>query len=106
MRHRLNYTIFRKPIHGFTLIELLVVISIIALLLSILMPALGLAKQQAQYVVCRSNMKNIGMVERLYSEDWDGKIIGGWAWESELPYYYGSQPSHKSVNLVLQPDLL
>lgn len=45
---------------GFTLIELLVVISIIALLLSILMPSLTKAKEQAMILVCKSNFKQIG----------------------------------------------
>ena len=58
---------------GFTLIELLVVISIIALLLSILMPSLGKAKKSAQRVVCGSQLKQIGVVAYLYgseNDDW------------------------------------
>ena len=54
---------------GFTLIELLVVISVIALLLSILMPSLGRVKEQAQAVVCRSNLKQWGLVFSLYASD-------------------------------------
>jgi prepilin-type N-terminal cleavage/methylation domain-containing protein len=56
---------------GFTLIELLVVIAIIALLLAILMPALQRVKKQAKGVVCRNNMKQIGMAANLYAEDYD-----------------------------------
>ena len=52
---------------AFTLIELLVVISIIALLLSILMPALGRAREQARIVVCANNEKQIGTSLLMYA---------------------------------------
>jgi len=54
---------------GFTLIELLVVISIIALLLAILMPALQRVKEQAKDVACRSNLKQVGLIIYLYLQD-------------------------------------
>ena len=57
---------------GFTLIELLVVISIIALLLSILVPALRRAREQAKSVVCLSNLRQQGLTMALYIEDNDG----------------------------------
>ncbi len=53
---------------AFTLIELLVVIAIIALLMAILMPALNKAKAQAKEMVCRSNLKQIGLAAQLYAE--------------------------------------
>ena len=54
---------------GFTLIELLVVISIIALLLSILMPALGRARRMAQQTVCKTNLKQQGIAFMGYAQD-------------------------------------
>ena len=63
--------------NGFTLIELLVVIAIIALLLSILLPALRSAKDYARTVVCRSNMKQIGLAAHLYAENYDDYIPRG-----------------------------
>lgn len=74
---------YTQKIRGFTLIELLVVIAIIALLLSILMPSLKMAKKVAQAVTCRSNLKQIGLASRLYAEDNDNFIPrngGKWMW--------------------------
>lgn len=54
---------------GFTLIELLVVIAIIALLMSILLPTLNRAKEQARSVICKSNLHQYGMAMRMYLDD-------------------------------------
>jgi len=56
---------------GFTLIELLVVIAIIAILMAILIPTLRRAKEQAQEVSCRSNLKQVGLIIYLYLQDND-----------------------------------
>ncbi|MHC5179350.1 MAG: type II secretion system protein [Planctomycetota bacterium] len=62
---------------GFTLIELLVVISIIALLLSIIMPSLKRAKEAGMRITCLSNLKGLARIVHLYSNDHNGDLPEG-----------------------------
>ena len=64
-----------KPIKGFTLVELLVVIAIIALLLSILMPTLGRAREQARMVICKVNLRSVGTSLYLYAQDNMDRVV-------------------------------
>ena len=82
---------------GFTLVELLVVVAIIALLVSILLPTLGRAKEQARIVSCMSNLRSLGLSFAFYSNennDWypAGAGYGGsqysYTWDSILRPYY------------------
>jgi prepilin-type N-terminal cleavage/methylation domain-containing protein/prepilin-type processing-associated H-X9-DG protein len=62
---------------AFTLIELLVVISVIALLLALLLPALQKARNQGRKVMCRSNLRQFAGVLLMYAEDNEGYIPFG-----------------------------
>jgi len=61
----------RTP-RAFTLIELLVVIAIIALLIGILLPALGKARTSARSLKCMANLRSMGQSVTLYQNDFDG----------------------------------
>jgi len=82
---------------GFTLIELLVVVAIIALLMAILMPALGRARKQAKATACKMNLHHWGLIWSLYTGDHNGyfpdgtstaqgRQVGHWLFAAQ-PYY-------------------
>ena len=67
----------RKSHRAFTIIELLVVVSIIALLVGILLPAIGKAREQAKLSTSQSNLKQIGTALNTYAAEWSDRQYTG-----------------------------
>ena len=77
---------------GFTLIELLVVIATIAILLAILMPALHLARDNAQRVHCVANTKTLALGWYIYKDDFDGKLVPAHTLDNPIQWV-GQEPA-------------
>ena len=70
-----QFKLFRRRRHSaFTLVELLVVISVIALLLSVLMPTLRKARRQGMAMVCMAHLKQLTLASLMYTDEYDGRL--------------------------------
>src|ERR1051325_1889166 len=97
MNNNDTQTILRPRCTGFTLIELLVVVSIIAVLMAMLFPALQRAREAAKRAVCASNLRQIGVFMKLYEADSGGWIIPDTSPHNLTRGYFGAQSSGITV---------
>ena len=87
----------RNPATGFTLVELLVVISIIAILIAILLPALSSAKEDANRVVCGSNLRSIGQMGAEFAASHRGYFPQAYVnniYNTGQPFYFRYAPDN------------
>ena len=100
----------RLRLKAFTLIELLVVIAIIAILAAILFPVFAQAREKARQASCMSNLKQLGLAELQYVQDYDEKTSGSYDNTSiggvNQRIYYSEMifPYSKSTGINYCPD--
>ena len=104
---------FRRPRHGFSLIELLAVIGIIAVLVALLLPAIGQVRESTRRVQCMNNLRQIGLSSQMYTSSAGGALMPYFWYTPDTPtlsystFWIGLLEREVGANTIqLCPDAL